>query len=192
MGHKGPAWRPGCIWPGKAWTQILFHYAGQFLDTLKTVIISGLAYWNKDGDAYLVDKLPPFLEPSSASSTSPSTSRGGETTDSFADVVSFGKEAQRAVSATVHACDMKLFLVVYVSGFIAKRLLNGSSCDTCRKVWYLKFHHHMISTQDSWSAAVEYSWYCCDFWRMWCQRWLRVSWLVCHRRCKKGRWLWLD
>jgi hypothetical protein len=132
MGHKGPAWRPRCIWPRRAWTQILLYYAGQFLDALKTVIISGRAYWNKDGDTYLADKLPPFLEPSSASSTSPSTSRGGETTDSFADV-SFGKEAQRAVSATVRTCDMKLFLVVYVSGFIAKRLLNGSSCDTCKK-----------------------------------------------------------
>jgi hypothetical protein len=36
-------------------------------------------------------------------------------------------EAQCGVSATVHACDMKMFSVAYVSGFTA------SSCDICKK-----------------------------------------------------------
>jgi hypothetical protein len=153
MGHKGPAVRPRCIGPGRAWTQILFYSILLCWTVSKCpeeVVISGLAYRSKDDGAYLLDKLHPFLEPSSASSTSPSTSRGGETADSFADVVPCGREAQRAVSATVRACDMKLFLVAYVSGFIAKRLLNDSNCDGCKKMsdiwssittWYLHRIH---------------------------------------------------
>jgi hypothetical protein len=37
------------------------------------------------------------------------------------------------VSAAVRACDITLFLVAYVSGFMAKRLLSDSSCDTCKQ-----------------------------------------------------------
>ena len=35
--------------------------------------------------------------------------------------------------AAVRACDMKMFSVAYVSGFIAKHLLNISNCDICKK-----------------------------------------------------------
>jgi len=59
-------------------------------------------------------------------------SRPFETTDSIPDVP-IGQVAQRGVSAAVLACDMKLFLVAYISGFVAKRLLNDSNCDTCKK-----------------------------------------------------------
>jgi hypothetical protein len=37
------------------------------------------------------------------------------------------------MSTAVHACDMKMFSVAYVSGFIAKNLLNNSYCDICKK-----------------------------------------------------------
>jgi hypothetical protein len=37
------------------------------------------------------------------------------------------------VSAAVRAYDVKTFSVAYVSGFIAKRLLNNSDCDTCEE-----------------------------------------------------------
>lgn len=113
--------------------------AGQFVDALKTVIINGLAYRSlygtncEDDGASLLDKLHSFLKPSSASSTSPSTSHDNETTDSVPDIVHIGKEAQRGVSAAVRACDVKMFSVAYVSGFIAKRLLNNSNCDMCKK-----------------------------------------------------------
>jgi len=112
---------------------------GQFVDALKTVIINGLAYRSlcgpncEDDGASLLDKLHSFLKPSDASSTSPSTSHDDEITDSVPDIVHIGKEAQREVSAAVRACDMKMFSVAYVSGFIAKRLLNNSDCDICKK-----------------------------------------------------------
>ena len=113
--------------------------AGQFVDALKTVIINGLAYRSlygtncEDDGASLLDKLHSFLKPSSASSTSPSTSHDRETTDSVPDIVHIGKEVQRGVIAAVRACDIKVFSVGYVSGFIAKRLLNNSNCDICKK-----------------------------------------------------------
>ena len=56
-----------------------------------------------------------------------------ETTDIVPDIVHLGKEAQRGVCATVRACDVKMFSLAYVSGFIAKCLLNNSDCDICKK-----------------------------------------------------------
>jgi hypothetical protein len=112
---------------------------GQFVDALKTVIINGLAYRSlygtncEDDGASLLDKLHSFLKPSNASSTSPSTSHDSETTDIFSDIFHIGKEARPTVSAAVRACDVKMFSVAYVSGFIAKRLLNNSNCDICQK-----------------------------------------------------------
>jgi len=37
------------------------------------------------------------------------------------------------VSAAVRACDVKMFSVAYVSGFVVKHLLNNSNCDMCKK-----------------------------------------------------------
>jgi len=108
------------------------------VDAEKTVIINGLAYRSlygtncEEDGASLLDKLHSFLKPSSASSTSPSTSHDSETTGTVPHIVHIGKEAQLGVSATVHACDVKMFSVAHVSGFIAKRLLNNSSCDICK------------------------------------------------------------
>jgi hypothetical protein len=92
-----------------------------------------------------------------ASSTSPSTSHDSEAIDSVSDIVHFGKEAQCGVSATVHACDVKMFPVAYVSGFIAKRLLHNNSCDICKKCLvsevpspldiYTGFKEHSITVQ---------------------------------------------
>ena len=113
--------------------------AGQFVYVLKTVIINGLAYRSlygtncEDDGVSLLDKLHSFLKPSIASSSSPSTSHESETTDIVPDIVHIGKEAQRGVSAAVHACDVKMFSVAYVSSFIAQCLLNNSNCDICKK-----------------------------------------------------------
>ena len=112
---------------------------GQFVDALKTVIINGLAYRIlccpncEDDGASLLDKLHSLLKPSNASSTSPSTSHDNETTVSVPDIVHIGKEAQRGVSASVCAYDVKMFSLAYVIGFIAKRLLNNIDCDICKK-----------------------------------------------------------
>jgi hypothetical protein len=79
----------------------------------------------EDDGASLLDKLHSFLKLSNASSTSPSASHGSEAIDSVSDIVIVAKESQCGMSAAVHACDMKLFPATYVSGFIAKRLLNN-------------------------------------------------------------------
>jgi len=57
-------------------------------------------------------------QPSSASSTNPSTSHNSETTDSVLDIVYIGREAQRGVSATVGSCGIKMFSVADVSGLV--------------------------------------------------------------------------
>ena len=58
------------------------------------------------------------------------------------DIVHIGIEAQHGVCAAVCACDMTMFSVTYVSGFIAKHLLNNSNYDICKK------------TSDIWSAII--------------------------------------
>jgi len=65
---------------------------------------------------------------------STNTTHCSETTDSVSDIVHTGKEAQCGLSAAVCAHDMKMFSVAYVSGFIAKHLLNNSNCDICKKM----------------------------------------------------------
>ena len=86
----------------------------QLVEALKTVISNGLAYGSLYGTkcegvgASLLDKLHSFLKISNDASTS----HDSETTDSVPDIVRIGKEAQRGVSAAVHACDMKMFSVV--------------------------------------------------------------------------------
>jgi hypothetical protein len=84
------------------------------------------------------------------------TSHDCETTDSVPDIVHIGKEVQCGVIAAVCACDMKKFSVPYVSGFIAKRLLNNSSRDICKKgaQQYSSLLHIGVVGGDCW--------YCCD------------------------------
>jgi hypothetical protein len=109
-----------------------------------------------DDGASLLDKLHTLLKASNVSSTSPSTSHDSETTDCV-PFFTLEREAECGVSSTVCACYMKMFSVAYVSGVIAKRLLNNSNCDICKNVCYLKCHHRLISTYDSRSTAVQYS-----------------------------------
>jgi len=117
----------------------VYPSVGQFVVVLKTVIINGLVYRNlygtncEDDGASLLDNLHSFLKPSNATSASPLTSHDSEPTDIVPDIVHIGKEAQRAVSAAVRVCDVKMYSVAYVSGFIGKCLLNSSKCDICKK-----------------------------------------------------------
>jgi hypothetical protein len=111
---------------------------GQFVGALKTVILNGLRYRGlhdsacEDDGATLLDNLHFFLKPSRASSPSPSTSHDKVTTDNVPHVVYVVKEGQQRVRAAVHADDMTVFSVAYVSGFIAMHLLHGGSCDACK------------------------------------------------------------
>jgi hypothetical protein len=87
----------------------------------------------EDDGASLLGKLHSFLKPSNASTTSPSTNHDREANGSVSDFVHIGKEVQYVVSAAVCACDVKLFPVAYVSGFIVKCLLNNNIFNICKK-----------------------------------------------------------
>jgi len=109
---------------------------GQFVDALKTVIISGLACRgllnpNSDDDgATLLDNLHSCVKTSAVSSPSQSISHDRETTDDAAYI--FRDKAQEGVHTAMCAGDMKMFSVVYVIGFIARHLLCNGSCDACK------------------------------------------------------------
>jgi hypothetical protein len=91
------------------------------------------------------------------------------------DIVHIGKEAQHGVSAAVHACDMKMFSLAYVSGFIAKHLLNNSNYDTCKNCLisevpsplnvYTSFkeHSNTVHSLTYPTEKVVETWYYCDF-----------------------------
>ena len=141
--------------------------------------VNGLAYRSKDDDACLLGKLHSFQESSSASSTSPS-SRGCGTTACVPDVP-IGQVAQRGVSAALLVCDMRLFLVAYVGGFITKHLLSDGNCDTCKRCLISE----VPSPLDIYTVFMELGSRSTigtagTVWRMWCQSWLWVSWIVCH------------
>ena len=110
---------------------------GQFVDALKTVIITGLPYRGlrdrscEDDGATLLDNLHSFLKPSCVSSSSPSVSHVRETTDD-APYVDDTKEVQKGECKAVRFCDMAALSVAYISGFVARRLLHNSSCDACK------------------------------------------------------------
>ena len=104
---------------------------GQFVDALKTSIISGLAYTglynaNCEGDdTEILDNLHSFIKESFASPPNPSTSPGGQT---LHDGLS-GSHIAEQVQLEVNDFDMDLFSVANVSGFIARHVLHAVRCD---------------------------------------------------------------
>jgi hypothetical protein len=111
---------------------------GQFLDALKTSIINGLAFSGlrgtncEDDGTPLLDDLHLLLKVSDASTPIPSTSHSMENPDDDSDSFRVSKEVQLKVTAAVHAGDMAVLSVAYVSGFIARQLLCSVNCDACK------------------------------------------------------------
>ena len=69
--------------------------------------------------------------------------------------LSYWKRSTIWRSVAVCARDMKMFSVAYVSCFSAKRLLNDSNCDICKKCLISEVPSALdISTEDSRSTAV--------------------------------------
>jgi len=104
---------------------------GQFVDTLKTSIINGLAFrvqrnTNCEDKTELLDNIHSFLEESDASLPHPSTNHGTGTDGAVPIHV-----AEQVHQEEVLNCNMKLLSVAYVSGFIARHVLRGISCDDC-------------------------------------------------------------
>jgi hypothetical protein len=122
------------------------------------------------------------------------------------DIVHIGKEVHCGVSAAVRACDVKLFPVAYVSGSLSSAWLIITVVTYVKNAWYLKCHHHLISTQDSRTTAVQFCLFLIQqrsWWRLLVQLWLfgecdvnggslRFSWIACHTCYEEGSWLWLD
>jgi hypothetical protein len=110
---------------------------GQFIDALKTSIINGLSFRGlhgtncKDDGTTLLDDLHSFLRASDASPLNSTTCHGRENPDDVSDSFHVAEKIQQKVAAAVFAGDMEVFSVAYVSGFIARQLLCGVSCDAC-------------------------------------------------------------
>ena len=69
-------------------------------------------------------------QPSSASSTSPSTSRNSETAGSEPDIVDIAREAQRGMIAAVCACDKKMFSMTGVIGLVWNNIFGSMISQT--------------------------------------------------------------
>jgi hypothetical protein len=143
--------------------QTITHFPDSILDSLKTVIINGPASRSRDDGAWLLDNLHSFREPSSASprqvvAVIPLT---------VSQTSFFLEKKCNGVCVAVRVCDMKLFLVACVSGFMAKRLLNDSICDT----WKQCLISEVPSLLDIYTGFMEhnsrYSWYSCDCFEEW-------------------------
>jgi hypothetical protein len=97
---------------------------GQFVDALKTSIINGLAFIGlcetncEDDGATLLDNLQLLLRAVDASSLNPSSSHGEEAPHAVLEIFNVAQQEQKDVGAAVHAGDVEMFSVDYVSGFI--------------------------------------------------------------------------
>jgi hypothetical protein len=101
---------------------------GQFVDALKTSIINGFALevWVKLIVRMMV--LLFWITYSHCSGHLMLLHQGKETPESF----HVAQQVQKDTGAAVHAGDMEVFSVAYVSGSIARQVLRGVSCDACK------------------------------------------------------------
>jgi hypothetical protein len=79
-------------------------------------------------DTELLDNLHSFLKESRASPPNPSTSHGTETLHNGLS----GSHNEQQVQWEVNDVDMGIFLVAYVSGFIARHVLHAVWRDDCK------------------------------------------------------------
>jgi hypothetical protein len=82
----------------------------------------------EDDGATVVYNLQSSLTAPDASSPNPSTSHGKETPDHVPDSFHVAQQVQKDMGAAVHAGDMEVFSVAYVSGSIGRQVLRGVSC----------------------------------------------------------------
>jgi hypothetical protein len=111
---------------------------GKFVDSLKTSKISGLAFGGlcgtnceNDGAALLYNLQSLLIAPD-ASSPNSSTNHDKETPDDVSGRLHVAQQAEKDICAAVHAGDMEVFTVAYVSGSTVKQVFHGVSCDAAR------------------------------------------------------------
>jgi hypothetical protein len=108
---------------------------GQFVlvDTLKTGIISGLAFRGLCGTDCEDDGATlPLPRAPDAPSPHPSTGHGKESPVDIPESLHVAEQVREDIGATVRAGNMKVFSVAYVSGSIARQVLRGVNCDGCK------------------------------------------------------------
>jgi hypothetical protein len=71
-----------------------------------------------------------FFRAPDAASRNPSTSHGKETPDDVPESFPVAQQVQKDTGAAVHAGDMEMFSVTYISDFIARQVLRDA-CKTC-------------------------------------------------------------
>lgn len=98
---------------------------GQLVDALNTNFINVLAFGGQCGttceedDTILLDNLHSLLRGPDASPSDPSICHRRETPDNVHATRNVAKQVRQTAGAAVCAGDMKIFSVVYVTGFIA-------------------------------------------------------------------------
>jgi hypothetical protein len=69
---------------------------------------------------------------SDATSRNPSTSSDKETPTGVPESFIVTQQVQKNMGAAVHAGDLEVFSVAYVSGSIARQVLRNVNCDACK------------------------------------------------------------
>jgi hypothetical protein len=100
---------------------------GQLVDALASSIALLCGTNCEDDSATLLDNLQSSLREPDTSSPNPTTSLGKETHD-----VPKSFHVAQQLGAAVHADDMEVFSVAYISGSIAIQVLHGVNCDACK------------------------------------------------------------
>jgi hypothetical protein len=113
-----------------------------------------------DDSATLLDNLQSLLREPDTSSPNPSTSRSKETL-AVPESFHVAQQVQKHTGAAVHAGDMEVFSVAYISGSIARQVLNGVSCDACKICLTPEFFSYISRStviQNSLSPILLRSW----------------------------------
>jgi hypothetical protein len=85
----------------------------------------------EDDGATFLNNLQSFLREPDTSSPNPSTSHSKETSD-IPESFHVAQHVQKHTGAAVLAGDMEMLPLAYVSDSIARQVLLGVSCDTCK------------------------------------------------------------
>jgi hypothetical protein len=134
---------------------------GQFIDAQKTTISNGLAFrglWGtncEDDGTSLLDNLQSLLREPDTSLPNPSTSRCKEKHVPASFHVA--QQVQNDIHAAVHADDMEVFSVAYVSGSFARQVHHGVSCNSCKTCLTLKCCYKPMSSYISRSKVIQIS-----------------------------------
>jgi hypothetical protein len=98
---------------------------------IKVFAYRGLCVTNcEDDGATLLDNLQSLLRAADFASRNPSMSNRKGMPDDVSECLHVAGHVQKDKGSAIHAGDMEVFSVAYVSGSITIQLHHGASCDT--------------------------------------------------------------